>query len=314
MKLGFVILVSVIFLAVWLAALGFYWSWAEQRTARARELARRLGTTAQAEVASIFKLQTRDEVAIRLGRFGNYLGETIEQAGRHFTLRSLLTQIMLSSFGGFVVLFALTLKPVALVGLLLGGIPVFLLSRKGEKRSLVVTEQLPDALDLMARSLQAGHGIGDALRTCSEELQPPLAVEFGHVAEEHNLGVDFRVCMGNLLRRNPRNFDLKLFTSSVLLQRETGGNLVEILYNIATAIRARFLFKGKLRALTAEAKLSAWIIGMLPPLVALMIVIRRPGYLTPLVEDPFGRLLFMGGLASYALGIFIMSRLTRVDL
>ena len=151
----------------------------------------------------------------------------------------------------------------ALLGLLVGVIPWLLVKSAAEQRNILLSEQLPDALDLVSRSLQAGHGIADAMRLVAEEDANADREKFGRVYE-NNLGRDFRESMTELAKRNPQNFDLRIVVSATLLQRETGGNLVEIFTNIAATIRSRFIFKGKVRALTAGARMSAFILGALP--------------------------------------------------
>jgi tight adherence protein B len=117
------------------------------------------------------------------------------------------------------------------------------------------------------------------MRMVAEEMSLPLAQEFGRVYEENNLGRDFRECLENMVRRNPNNFDLQIFVSAVLLQRDTGGNLVEILQSISSTIRSRFVFEGKLRALTSEARFTGWVLGGLPFFIIILIWRMAPGFL-----------------------------------
>lgn len=148
----------------------------------------------------------------------------------------------------------------------------------------------------------------------AEEMPEPLASEFGRVFEEQNLGRDTRECFQNLCHRNPRSFDLRIFVSSVLLQRDTGGNLVEILQNIANTIRGRFVFHGKVKALTSEARFTAFVLGGLPFAIGTLITIFSPNYIKPLFSDPLGHLLLLVGGTMFGLGVFIMRELSKVDL
>jgi tight adherence protein B len=161
--------------------------------------------------------------------------------------------------------------------------------------------------------LQAGHGLSDALKLCAEEMQPPVAQELGRVFEEHNLGRDLRDALQNLSVRNPTSFDIKIFVSSVLLQRDTGGNLIEILDNISRTIRDRFVFQAKVKALTAEARISAYILGGLPFVLLTLIAAIRPFYLLPLVTDPLGIKLAIGAVSLFGTGVFVMSRISSVE-
>jgi len=158
----------------------------------------------------------------------------------------------------------------------------------------------------MSRSLQAGLGLNDAFKLVAEEMPMPVAGEFGRVFEEVRFGRDYREAFGKMIDRNPGIFDLRLMVSSILLQRETGGNLIEILENIAGTIRARFGFQAKVRAMTAEAKFSALILGSLPMGVMAILTVSNPDYLNPLFEDRIGNFIIAIDLFMYGMGIMIM--------
>lgn len=174
-------------------------------------------------------------------------------------------------------------------------------------------EQLPEALDLMARSLQAGLGLSDAFKLAAEEMDMPLAGEFGRVFEEVRYGREYREAMMGMLHRNPSLFEMRIFVSSVLLQRETGGNLIEILNTISSTVRNRFVFDAKVRAMTSEAKFSAIILGGLPLMVTAMLVFTNPQYLYPLLVDPLGNLMVLGFVSLYTIGGFLMHTISKVD-
>jgi tight adherence protein B len=133
------------------------------------------------------------------------------------------------------------------------------------------------------------------------------------VFEENQLGRDLRTSFNTLSDRNPRNFDLKLFVSSVLLQRDTGGNLIEILGNISKTIRDRFVFDAKVSALTAEARISAIILGGLPFAILGIISMMRPDYLRPLIEDPLGHYVTAGALVWFSIGVLVMRAVSDVE-
>ncbi len=313
-RLSLILTLSFVFVAVLVFLQGIYWALRIRRADKERDLARRLGVVGAAdeEQAKLLRQDARDPLSRQLGAAGAWLQGINLQAGRPTTIRKLLIQ----SIAVTVVtpgLLMVVAGPLGILGGVFGVIPLVLLMRKAEARSNLISEQLPDALDLIARSLQAGYGLSEALRVCAVETPVPLAQEFGRTYEEHNLGREFRACLENLVRRNPQNFDLRIFSAAVLLQRETGGNLVEIVSNIAGTIRARFTLQAKIRALTSEARLSSYILGSLPIGVAILISVVRPNYLTPLFTDSLGNLLLMYAIGSYVFGLIVMKALSQVE-
>ena len=308
------ILITVIFVGALLAGSFMYWTLASRREARAQSMARRLGTLHDAEAArDLFQSKTKDPLVDALGFVGRHLDEVARQSGREITASSLATRIGIAALSGALVVGTVAGAKGALLGLLVGVIPWLLVKSAAEQRNILLSEQLPDALDLVSRSLQAGHGIADAMRLVAEEMPMPIAREFGRVYEENNLGRDFRESMTELAKRNPQNFDLRIVVSATLLQRETGGNLVEIFTNIAATIRSRFIFKGKVRALTAEARMSAFILGALPFVVAAMLMFLRPDYLTPLFTESTGRTMLMIAGLLFCSGVALMRSLAQVE-
>lgn len=312
----FVLIVAGVFTAVFTLGQAGYWAYQARKDNEQKELARRLGMMAEGDrSSSLFRDQARDAAAQALGSTGRHLGELLASANSTLSVTELLARM----FGSGLVLgliLAIVMKniPAFFVGGIFGMyIPYFLVNRTATVRMKRMAEQLPDALELMARSLQAGHGLADAFRMCAEELPLPISAEFGRVFETVNLGKDFRDALRVLVDRNPGNFDLRLFVSSVNLQRETGGNLIEILESISDTIRQRFVFKAKVKALTSEARFSAMILGSLPFLVAGAITASNPQYLMPLLEDKFGWGLLGYCITSYGLGVFIMRDMSSLD-
>jgi tight adherence protein B len=202
---------------------------------------------------------------------------------------------------------ALVMMPVGIA------VPILLVLNSRTRRSAKISEQMPDALDMIVRSLQAGHGVASGFKLVATEMPLPVAVEFGRCFEEQNVGVDFRTAIGNMTRRVPDNLDLRIFAVSVVIQHETGGNLVEILEKIGETVRSRFQFQGKVRTLTAEARISALILGGLPFVAALLINILNPKYMEPLVGDPMGRVMLFSGAVLWMAGFFFMRKLADVE-
>lgn len=300
----------VIFLAVLMFAQFVYWTMQDRRAADSRELSRRLGTLAEKPQASLFRVRAAPDRGGVVGR----VDVLLRRAGSPYPASTVYTRMMIGATAGAVLGITLTRGGLGLALAPIGAaVPVLLLYSAAADRAARLTSQLPDGLDLIARSLQAGHGIAEAFRLVAEEAPLPLAQEFGRVYDENNLGRDFRECLLNLNRRNPDNFDLQIFVSAVLLQRDTGGNLVEILGSIATTIRARYTFQGKVRALTSEARLTAFILCALPFLIALAISRVSPGYLTPLIHDPLGIAMVLYALVSFCIGVVTMREIAQVE-
>ncbi len=309
-----VLIVAVlVFIGLMVASTFLYWGWRSRQDDKAKELARRLGTTEESSEQALIRLNAKDPLVEALGNIGRDLENLIKQAGNPYDMTALFTRMAIFAVVGLLLLGMILRSPVAVVGIFFGAIPVVLLSSRASERAQLLSSQLPDALDLVSRSLQAGHGLSDAMRLCAQEMPVPVAAEFGRVYEEHNLGRDMREAMSNLADRNPRNFDLKIFVSSVLLQRDTGGNLIEILGNIAETIRERGVFKQKVRALTAEARISAMILGSLPFVLAGLIMVVRPDYLEPLVYDPWGQIALVVVASMFVSGVFVMVNMVQIE-
>jgi len=299
-------LVVVVFTAVMMAFQGIYWATQTKKQEKEAELSRRLGTVVT---------KTADAFTIRRARDG-FVGELeslLAQADVGYDLGGLFVRVGFVGLVGLVCTGFAVGGPLSLSGAAFGYYPIARLRGLAEDRNRKVTEQLPEALDLLGRSLQAGHGISEAMRVVAEELPQPVAGEFGRVYEEHNLGVDFREGMSHMVARNPSNFDVKIFASSVLLQRDTGGNLIEILENLSNTVRQRFIFQGKVKSLTAEARFSAFILAGLPFFVTFALMYLRPNYLLPLVHDPLGRMFLGYVILSFLMGVFVMRELSQVD-
>ncbi len=313
MNLALVAAMAVGFLAVLAGVQSVYWAYVARKEKQARDFAKRLGMIGDEATESLFRERARDTVAESLGNIGENLRDTIISADSNLTVGALLTRMAILGLATSAIFTALFGLPGIITGIVPAFLPYWLLKQAGNKRQRLLLEQLPEALDLMARSMQAGLGLSDAFRLAAEEMPLPLAAEFGRVFEEVRLGRDYRDALTHLLERNHGVFDLRLFVSSVMLQRETGGNLIEILDNIASTIRNRFLFHAKVKALTAEAKFSAYILGGLPIGVAGLIFVVNVDYLKPLVTDPMGNLMLLYCLGSYSFGIFIMRDVSKVE-
>jgi len=197
------------------------------------------------------------------------------------------------------------------LGLILGALPFLYVLRKRSQRMLVLERQLPDAIDLMARALRAGHAFPTALKMVGDEMAEPIGIDFRILFDEVNYGVSLQDALFNLVARVP-SADLQYFVVAVLIQRETGGNLAELLDNISSIVRARLKLMGHIRTLSAEGRLSAWILGLLPFCTAALINIVNPGFMKVLFEDPIGPNLIAGALMVMAFGVWWMRKIIRI--
>ncbi|NIS71308.1 MAG: pilus assembly protein [Proteobacteria bacterium] len=194
---------------------------------------------------------------------------------------------------------------------LFGGIPVFYLRLRKKRRMQKFQRQLPDALELIARALRAGHAFSSGMKLAADEFDDPVGTEFGRTLDEINFGVSVSDALKNLANRVDCP-DLKYFVVSVIVQRETGGNLAEIIESIAHLIRERFKLHGRIRVLAAEGKLSAMILLALPFLVILALRFTNPEYIATLVTDPIGKTMAGAGAFLMIIGVLVMRRMIHI--
>lgn len=202
--------------------------------------------------------------------------------------------------------------PIALVmGAIVLFIPYLYLRVKKEKRMGKFMRQFPEGLDLIARALRAGHAFTSGLKIAADEFEDPLGPEFDETLDEINFGVSVHDALKSLSYRVDCP-DLKFFVVSVILQRETGGNLAEIIESIARLIRERFKFYGKVRVLSAEGRLSAIILVAIPFFVGIALSIMNPSYLQVLISEPGGRTAMAIAAVMMCIGIIIIRRMIRI--
>jgi tight adherence protein B len=184
---------------------------------------------------------------------------------------------------------------------------------KRKKRFEAFLENLPDALDLMSRALSAGHAFSEALHMVSTEMPEPIAGEFRKAYEEQNLGLSLKLAMENLTARIPL-LDLRMCVTAVMIQRETGGNLAEILEKVAHTIRERFRIMGDLKTLTTSSRMSAWLLCGLPIFVTLAITYMNPEYMAVLWKDQRGHYLIAAALFLQVTGMLIVRKILDIKI
>lgn len=318
MYYGFVIL-------VFLAAAGFiegaFLAWNAYRGPEAKRIERRLqAMSSEGAVASVALLKKRPlsdvpaiESLLRAVPRLSLLDQLLVQSGSGMNLATLLgfAGVLALAAGGGAYFLGwpwLFVAAAAALGVML---PFLYLLRQRQQRLIAIEAQLPDALDLIARAMQAGHAFSSALQMVGTEGPQPIAQEFRTTFDEINFGVSMPNALLNLAAR-ARSSDLRYFVVAVLVQRESGGNLAALLGSIATLIRERMKLKGTVRVLSAEGRLSAWILGLLPFVLAVLITIINPQFVGLLWTDPAGIRLAVGALVLMALGIFWLWRIISV--
>lgn len=286
---------------------------------RLRDRLREAGAGQGAGVASLLRekyLQELSPLARRLERLPGMarLAALIEQAGRtDMAHRVVLAALGLAAAGLLIGWSTTRLGWVALAAALLAfALPFAKISSDRKKRLEKFEEQLPDAIDMVTRALRAGHPFAGAMRLVAEDMDEPVAGEFRQTFNDINYGNDIRRAMLGLLGRVP-GVTLMAFVTSVLVQRETGGNLAEILDQIAKVVRGRFRFQRQVRTLTAEGRMSAWVLVLVPFVLFAVLWLSSPDYLVTLLESGTGhRLLIIGGVLE-VLGILWIRKVIRIE-
>jgi len=182
---------------------------------------------------------------------------------------------------------------------------------KRKRRFKRFAKQLPDALELISRALRAGHSLASGFHLVSNEMQDPIGKEFNRVFEEQNLGVPLEDALDTMTDRIP-NLDLRFFATAVILQRQTGGDLAEILDKIGYLVRERFKIWGQVQALTGEGRLSGIVLLALPPALFAAVYRLNPDYVMPLFTDPMGRQMLVGGLVMQLLGALVIRKIVNI--
>lgn len=315
--------VVFLFAAAVLAIEGMYLWWVGSHGAAARRVARRLqlmsGAPARgSERISILKQRSYSGNA-GIDRFlhrfplAQRIDALLVQAGATRTVAQFLAWSAACMLGAALLSLAWPLPaPVQAAAAALGVLLPWLLLRRMRQRRLVrIEQQLPDAADFIARSLRAGHSFGNVLQIVGNELAEPLGGEFRIAREQINYGVPVNEALHAMAARIPLT-DLRYLVIAVLIQRESGGNLAEILGNIGAIIRARLKLVAHVRVLSAEGRLSALILTILPFVVLALMLATNPQYVSLLWTDPQGQRMLGFGLAMIVVGIVWLRRIIRI--
>jgi tight adherence protein B len=195
--------------------------------------------------------------------------------------------------------------------ILAGVLPLLWLVMRRRRRLRKFAKQLPDALELIARALRAGHSLAAGFNLVADEMSAPIGVEFQRCYEEQNLGIPLDDALRSLTDRVP-NLDLKFFATAVILQRQTGGDLAEILDKIGELVRERFRIWGQVQALTGEGRLSGIVLLALPPVLFATVWYLNPEYVMVLFTDPMGKKMLAGGVVMQILGALVIRKIVNI--
>jgi len=292
-------------------------------SAESRKIRKRLETvtslTSENKIPDILEKRVLSEVPfinLMLSRIRvvERLERLVQQANVKHTLGFfLLASLLLASMG---YLGTTLIKKSHVLGVMfavpLGATPLLYLLRKQKKRMRKLQIQLPDGLDMIARALRAGHAFTTGMKLAADEFGDPLGAEFSETLDEINFGVSVSDALTNLAMRLDSP-DMRYFVVSVIIQRSTGGNLAEILNNIAHLIRERIKFQGKIRVLSAEGRISAVILIALPFVIALALNFLNPNYLNVLLTDPVGRIMAGATVIMMILGALVMKKVITIE-
>lgn len=314
---------TLIFIAVVLFIEGAYLTWNSAKGPDANRIARRLrimsaGAHGSSTAISIVKQRllsqspTIQRILLTIPRITT-VDRLLQQSGLSWSVGKLMGMtcifFVLTLFvtGYFAVPLLVQLAIAAGAAML----PYLYVGRAKTKRLARIDVQLPDALDLLGRAMRAGHAFPTALKMVGDEMTEPLAGEFAVAFDEVNFGIAMQDALLNLASRVPST-DLRYFVVAVMIQRETGGNLSELLTDISRIIRERIKLVGQVRVLSAEGKMSAWVLGLLPFAAAALMHLANPKFLEILYTDPGGRKMVGVALGLMFLGMLVMRKVIRI--
>jgi len=280
----------------------------------------RAGYTSRADVQNLLKSSLYSEVPwvnALLSRVpvAKHLDLLLERANVDMTL-GLFILCSLFASGVAIFLFLIVGQPFSLavvVGLLALGCPYFYLKYITWRRLRRFLEQLPDALDMMSQSLQAGLGLTQAMVFVAKEMPDPLGTEFSVFIEEVNLGLPLADALKKLEERMALP-EVRLFNTALLVQREVGGSLAELLNKLADIIRDRFRIERLIKSLTGQNRMSAWTVCSVPPFLGVFMFIREPQMMNDMLNDPMGRAMLAAALVLEIIGIVVFRKLIKVHI
>jgi tight adherence protein B len=318
-------IVIVVFVAVLALVLGSYWLFVlrpeeSEETALKRRLRPDGAGLANPKKIRILKpvehlshVSVLDRVLARMSRITAPLQRDITQAGLKITVGMLILSAGCLALGTEVIVRMLTLNTPIAVGTAVVAffVPFWYVRYARNKRLRLFEEQFPEAIDLISRALRAGHAFTTGLSMVADEIPKPVGDEFKLLYDRQNFGMPLPDALKAFAERIPI-IDARFFVTAVLIQRETGGNLGEVLDNLASVIRDRFRVKRQVRVLTAHGRITGWILAGLPPALAAAMFVVAPEHMRMMISDPLGVQMIVGALVLQVLGTLIIRKLVDI--
>lgn len=317
--------VTVTFIGVLVLVFAIYWllfeRWEAREHASLRKRLRKVaGPKAAAridfvrEAEKLSAVKPLEKVLGRSNRVAGSLQQLLARADMRLTVGGLLLGSACLFLAAWIVvgwLTRLTWLGFA-VGAALAWVPYLVVRFKATKRIRMFEEQFPEAIDLMARALRAGHAFTTGLALVAEEAPQPVAGEFRLLYDQQNFGMPLSEALKELAQRLPL-LDARFFVTAVLTQRESGGNLAEILGNLANVIRERFKVKRQVRVLSAHGRITGWVLSGLPPTLGLAMTLTTPEHMKTLISDPMGPPMIAAALVLQIVGMLIIRKLVNIE-
>jgi tight adherence protein B len=317
-------IVALTFVLCAVIVLGVYWMFVVRPEQAATRALRRRLTPPPADrpvhedltkkAAPLSALKLLDDVLVGSGHLLDPLKRAVTDSALPVTIGVVLLSCGFLAMTTFAVLSIVTpsLALAAAAGVLAGTVPYIWVKRTAKQRLDQMEEQLPQAVEMIAVSLRAGHAFTTGLLMVAEEVPNPIGAEFRLLYDQQAYGKPVPDVLREFAERVPL-LDARIFVTAVLTQRETGGNLAEVLDRLASLVRERFRVRRQVRALSAHGRITGWTLACLPPALAVILYFIAPNHIRVLVDDPFGRLLTAGAVGLQLIGMAAIRRIVNVE-
>jgi tight adherence protein B len=246
--------------------------------------------------------------------FSQPIQRLIDRSGMNLTVGALLLMCLCAAVAGYLLVQTLSRLPLAalVIGLVCAFLPLWFVNFMAKRRVGKFEEQFPEAIDLLARALRAGHAFTTGLSMVAEEMPEPVGTEFRLAYDRQNFGMPMAEALKSLGDRVPL-LDARFFVTAVLTQREAGGNLAEVLDNLASVIRDRFKVKRQVRVITAHARITGWVLALLPPCLGVALTVLSPNHMSLLWTDPIGIKMMVVAIVLQVVGTLLIRKLVDVE-